>query len=512
MAVVLAVLIVLGGGASAAYFGYYVPNKPENIWKTALSRTGQGYQKLSDYVVNYGRAASKGETYSGSLKLSGALAADGSFQGSADGSNSETTGSLSYLGVKAKLDVRTIRSSSGTPDTYIKLDGLQGLGDLLGGGDPTYTSLFNGISGKWYFIDHSLIDQYTSQLGGTDKLTSADLKNLLNAIYTPSNTYIFSGDPSKEVLAVKQRIGREKQDGRSVYHYKVGVNKDNLKNYNNALCDSLSKDKIYKLLSGADPTSLVECKDTSDINDIKDYDTADVWVDTHTKLIHRIHFTLDSQGAKSSLDIGQDYQGGDEMPFFLDYKDSSQGSTSTLHLGLTLNTSTNKLSLDGTLNTNGRTADDKETGELKFSLQPRGETLKVDKPANAKNALQLLNDLGIGQVYQGVQSQAKDTERKTDVNAMQGQIEAFDAENGYYPSLAQLNSPAWRTANMRGFDDEALKDPDGSAKQLSAKPAPHVYAYKTSPVGCDGISIQCKSYTLTATLSDGSAYSKQALL
>jgi hypothetical protein len=44
----LAVLLL--GSSAAAYFGYLVPNKPENIWATAMERTGSGYDKLVEYA------------------------------------------------------------------------------------------------------------------------------------------------------------------------------------------------------------------------------------------------------------------------------------------------------------------------------------------------------------------------------------------------------------------------------------------------------------------------------
>jgi general secretion pathway protein G len=42
--------------------------------------------------------------------------------------------------------------------------------------------------------------------------------------------------------------------------------------------------------------------------------------------------------------------------------------------------------------------------------------------------------------YNGIQQKARDTERKTDVNALHGQIEAYQAQNGKYPTLAGRNS------------------------------------------------------------------------
>ena len=70
----------------------------------------------------------------------------------------------------------------------------------------------------------------------------------------------------------------------------------------------------------------------------------------------------------------------------------------------------------------------------------------------------------------GVQTKAKDTERKTDINALDSHLEAYYAENGYYPTLADMNSAAWVQQNMKGLDSEALKDPAGTTTTLSTSP------------------------------------------
>ena len=331
-----AVLVLLGGGA-AAYFGYVQPNNPDNLWKTALSRTGKGYDKLTDYINQQAAAKYNGTAIKGSFKLSGSLAADGSFQGSSSGDNSEYTGSLSTEGLKVSLDLRTLKSTGTAPDVYFKVDGLQGLGSLLGGGDPELTSLLNGVDGNWYFVDHSLFDQLSGSSVSDMQFTSADINATLKAIGTPSQTYVFSGDPQKEIFTLKQKVGKEKQDGLNVYHYKVGLNKTNLKAYNNALCDSLKDTKLFKILAeGEDASSeLKSCKDTSDLDSLNESDSADVWVDTHTKLVHRVRFT-DKSNSSSYFDIGQNYQGGDQLPFFVDINDKSDGTTTKAHIGMSL--------------------------------------------------------------------------------------------------------------------------------------------------------------------------------
>lgn len=105
--------------------------------------------------------------------------------------------------------------------------------------------------------------------------------------------------------------------------------------------------------------------------------------------------------------------------------------------------------------------------------------------------------------FTGVQQKARNTERQTDVKAIHGQLEAYTAQNGKYPTLTELNDVTWRTANMKGLDPEALKDPRGSAQTLVATAAANNYAYATTNDGgtsCDNTNgNDCTKYTLTAT-------------
>src|SRR3546814_6832694 len=58
------------------------------------------------------------------------------------------TCNFSAAGLKIGFDVRTLKSSSQTPDLYFKLTGLQGLGGLLGGNSAELTSVINGINNQ----------------------------------------------------------------------------------------------------------------------------------------------------------------------------------------------------------------------------------------------------------------------------------------------------------------------------------------------------------------------------
>lgn len=115
--------------------------------------------------------------------------------------------------------------------------------------------------------------------------------------------------------------------------------------------------------------------------------------------------------------------------------------------------------------------------------------------------------------YSGIQKKARDTKRKTDINALHGQVEAYQAQNGKYPTLANLNDAAFRSANLKGLDSAALADPTNAGSQtLCSTVQSGCYAYVATPANCDnGANGDCTAYTLTATLESGGTFVKQSL-
>jgi prepilin-type N-terminal cleavage/methylation domain-containing protein len=103
--------------------------------------------------------------------------------------------------------------------------------------------------------------------------------------------------------------------------------------------------------------------------------------------------------------------------------------------------------------------------------------------------------------YNGIQQKARDTERKTDIKAVQGHLEAYWADNAKYPTLTEANDATFRTANFKGLDLSAFADPKNAAsQQLCATAAANCYGYTVTPAGCDNTATDCTNYTLTADL------------
>lgn len=107
-----------------------------------------------------------------------------------------------------------------------------------------------------------------------------------------------------------------------------------------------------------------------------------------------------------------------------------------------------------------------------------------------------------------------DTEREIEIKAIHGQLEAYYAQNGNYPTLKNMNDKNWLSENIFGLDADALKDPKGTSATLATKPAKNVYSYEVSTLtnaSCENDSKLCAKYTLTATLDSGKVYEKRSL-
>lgn len=116
--------------------------------------------------------------------------------------------------------------------------------------------------------------------------------------------------------------------------------------------------------------------------------------------------------------------------------------------------------------------------------------------------------------FTGIQQRARNTERQTDIKAIHGQVEAYYAQNGRYPTLANLNDSTFRNNNMKGLDEDALRDPKGTAATLAGAPAANVYSYAVTATGggaCDNSTTDCAEYTLTATNEGGGTFTKENL-
>lgn len=109
--------------------------------------------------------------------------------------------------------------------------------------------------------------------------------------------------------------------------------------------------------------------------------------------------------------------------------------------------------------------------------------------------------------YGGVQQNARDSKRQSDVSSLHTGFEAYFVQAQQYPTLAQANDNSaggFRETNLKGIPSDTFTDPKAANDQLAAAVAANVYAYEVLPAACDNsVGNECTEYTLTATLESG---------
>lgn len=119
--------------------------------------------------------------------------------------------------------------------------------------------------------------------------------------------------------------------------------------------------------------------------------------------------------------------------------------------------------------------------------------------------------------FTGIQKKARDSKRQTDITAVASHLEAFYANNGYYPTLYDLQQGStFLSANMKGLDPSALTSPEGDQISATAGNGTSGWAYGYTTTGCTATSAssttnECTAFTLTANLEGSStAFTKSS--
>jgi prepilin-type N-terminal cleavage/methylation domain-containing protein len=119
--------------------------------------------------------------------------------------------------------------------------------------------------------------------------------------------------------------------------------------------------------------------------------------------------------------------------------------------------------------------------------------------------------------FTGIQQKARDSQRQTDVSAIASQVEAFYAQYGYYPTLADLQSGTFVSTYLKGLKADALVSPKAGTLAAAATSGPSwSYGYVASgtsgcvnttasdPTGADTTNNGCDGFDVTANLEASS--------
>lgn len=97
----------------------------------------------------------------------------------------------------------------------------------------------------------------------------------------------------------------------------------------------------------------------------------------------------------------------------------------------------------------------------------------------------------------GARADQRDSQKKSDINAIFFQLEAFHEANGYYPKTIDENV-------LKGIDPDSLIDNNG--KSITEGTGAYVY----SSENCTDT--KCKTYVLQADLEKEAVYQKLSLV
>ncbi|MCA9333356.1 hypothetical protein KDA00_05800 [Candidatus Saccharibacteria bacterium] len=397
MPIIIIALVLILGGSAGAYFGVILPNNPEYLWKKSLSNSAKGLDKAVEYQKNKGEV--NGYKFSGNFKgeFQQALI-DGNFEGTTYKGDADIKADFGAAGSRMNLEILAeTPENADYPDLYVRVKGLEALGSILGASDPEVSQIFSTINNQWYTIDHTLFSQISSSSKSNDSksptdLTPDEINQVLIAISDTTSQYLFSTETDKAVLVVQEKVGAEEVDGRKMYHYKVSINKENYKEYLNALKDALKATPLTKV-SGLEDLdkpfeSMVKAADNLD-----ESETADVWVDKSTKLLRKVRFS-DKENSNNYVEISLNYDGGKTYPLQIFAQSGDSGSKAMFDMTLSLNTESNETSLDAKFQAGE--GKDQSKIELSMKQQDNNEQLNITKPADAKSIYEL-----IGSFYGG---------------------------------------------------------------------------------------------------------------
>jgi len=273
--IVSAIVLLLSGGAAAAYFGYYLPNKPENVLKRALVNSFD-LKKAKTIHFSGEITSDEGET---SIPLSM------TFQGATDTESGA-------FDVKAELDIllTTLALDARTTDGktfYFKVGGLDdmaGLLDSMAQADPVsamdaailsgYLSVFQGLNEQWVELSRNAAEQLGIAAESEPNMLSVDRQKIVDA-------YL-----ANEFLIIKEKLADEDIKGVKSHHYKIDIDKAKLK----AFAAELSKN-----ISAFKQSEEQRNEFNRIIDEMKLYNL-EVWIAKSDKTFRKVAFAYSANG------------------------------------------------------------------------------------------------------------------------------------------------------------------------------------------------------------------------
>jgi hypothetical protein len=278
VAVVAVALLLIGGGSAAAYFGYVVPNKPENILQDAFVNTLKQQQVNYDGSVTIDPVDPKAEDATPSMKLT--------FKGQGDNTKHAGSGvfKVTVSGVDFSFEVRYVDQN-----LYFKLGDVATLkavltpyfGDYPGLG-VAFDTASKKLSNQWLEVDSTLLSQAGGScvLNAKTAFSDSDIKLLQDQF--KNNPFIKVDSHANDTVNGKaaQKYQLSIDDNQGAKYFKSIKNLSIIKEIDKCTNDGASDALDDPTLADGDKTPVT------------------VWVDKATKRIVKLGFATTDQDAK----------------------------------------------------------------------------------------------------------------------------------------------------------------------------------------------------------------------
>lgn len=404
-------LLVLGG-----VFGYYIPNRPENVWNSGLDRSGTALTSLIENLTEEEKLEqwssseidasieyqTPGGNFSGNLNLLiDQQNATGSFAMGLDGSDPEAgaDGEFSLDFAAENLDDQNLT------DIFFRYSGAEMFGlDFFVPG-------ISSFEGQWIHADAEYLRSAWQREGSEPEeynpITSQESAQLAQVIADTTSEYVFSTDPDKAILENQEFAGDEEVDGLRTYRYKVSFNQDNAEKYCLTLTERVIEEPAYKKLSGLEDEALQSekqaaadrCQNSAQ-EAADDVETFDIWIDRDSKLIYKVRFE-DSDNS-SFVELGQKPNDDNKLVIFANFEGQNQnagvpessdsGSGYKAALEMTVDIDRSSVDSTFTLESNSQQLG-KSNLNTAFSIKPYDGAVEVQRPSDAVDIEEFLAEL-----------------------------------------------------------------------------------------------------------------------
>ncbi|HUC95964.1 MAG TPA: hypothetical protein VMR76_03340 [Candidatus Saccharimonadia bacterium] len=119
--------------------------------------------------------------------------------------------------------------------------------------------------------------------------------------------------------------------------------------------------------------------------------------------------------------------------------------------------------------------------------------------------------------FSGIRQRERNDTRISDIRTIQTNLESFYANNGFYPSLSEMNSQQWTNDELKQVPNSDLIDPSSKTGMQNftktAQRRSFVYnVTSASGSSCDNKTVPCAQYILSVTLEgNAGTYSVKSL-